>query len=510
MGKKHNPARIFSSPLILSLVLAVCLVRFWLTPLSSSFWVDEMVSAFVIHFGPSHPSLVVAPQVTETIYYWLPRAAESLFGFSEVVYRMPSVIVLGIALWFIAKLAARLIHPLAGWFAVFACLALKGFNYEAADARPYALGTCVAAAGLWFLVRWLDSGRWRDALLFTCFAALLWRVHLVFWPFYAVFVLYAAARILRRETTVSRNQIVAVAGMITLSLVPIAVEALKLAREARAHVIVDLPAPHELVRTLKFLLIAQLGGGALIASLLFRWRRDSAAPAFSSWVLILSWWLVQPLALFAFSLLTGNSVYVDRYLSLALPGAALTATVAAGLFIPSRWWRPAAAIVGACALIVLGQWTRLWPAHHNSDWRDAVHTVNEWSLGSSTPVLCPSPFIEAKPPVWRPDYPLPGFLYAHLLVYKFSGTPYLLPFERSPESERYAAGLAPTLASFPRFFIYGGDKNVFLWSSFFASRPELHGWGTRRLESFGDVDVAIFENPKLAGAAAQIAQAQIR
>ncbi len=51
-------------------------------PLPSSFWVDEMVSAFVIHFGPEHPSLAVAPQVTETVYYWLPRAAEALFGFS--------------------------------------------------------------------------------------------------------------------------------------------------------------------------------------------------------------------------------------------------------------------------------------------------------------------------------------------------------------------------------------------------------------------------------------------
>src|SRR3984957_8811118 len=166
-------------------------------PLPSSFWVDEMVSAFVIHFGPSHPSLAVAPQVTETIYYWLPHAAEWLFGFSEVVYRIPSLLVLGIALWLIARLAASLIHPQATWFAVFACLALKGFNYEADDARPYALGTCIAAASLFFLVRWLDTARWRDALFFIVFAALLWRVHLVFWPFYAIFVIYLAVRILR-------------------------------------------------------------------------------------------------------------------------------------------------------------------------------------------------------------------------------------------------------------------------------------------------------------------------
>lgn len=243
--------------------------------------------------------------------------------------------------------------------------------------------------------------------------------------------------------------------------------------------------------------------GALLAALLFRWRKvrwgeEPGVPPLSSWVLVLGWWLWHPLALYAFSLLTGNSVFVDRYLSLALPGAALAATLAAGLSLPSRWWRPCAAVLGVCVLATLGQWTELWPLHHNSNWREAARTVNVWS-DASTPVLLPSPFIEAKPPVWRPDYPLPGFLYCYLPVYKLAGKPYLLPFERSPEAEQYAAELVPVLAQSPRFLIYGGDKNVFLWSSFFGSRRELRGWGNRHLHTFGDVDVAIFENPSKPG-----------
>jgi 4-amino-4-deoxy-L-arabinose transferase-like glycosyltransferase len=112
-------------------------------------------------------------------------------GFSEVVYRIPSVLAVGLALFLIARLAARLIHPQAGWFAAFACLSLGGFNYEAADARPYGLGTAVFAASLLFLVRWFDRGRWIDALFFAAGAALLWRVHLIYWPFYAIFEAYA-------------------------------------------------------------------------------------------------------------------------------------------------------------------------------------------------------------------------------------------------------------------------------------------------------------------------------
>lgn len=125
---------------------------------------------------------------------------QSVAGMSEFWYRMPSVILMGIALFLIAKLAARLIHPQAGWFAVFACLGLHGINDYADDARPYALGICVAAAALFFLVRWLDSVRLADAALFAVFASLLWAVHLIYWPMYLVFALYPAWRIYQGDT----------------------------------------------------------------------------------------------------------------------------------------------------------------------------------------------------------------------------------------------------------------------------------------------------------------------
>src|ERR1017187_4017982 len=107
---------------ILGSMLAAAVFKLWILPLRSSFWVDEMVTAFVVHFGPSHPSLAAAPQVTATIYYWLPWAAERLWGFSEAAYRIPSTLSMGLALFLLARLAMRLIHPDAGWFVVFAAL----------------------------------------------------------------------------------------------------------------------------------------------------------------------------------------------------------------------------------------------------------------------------------------------------------------------------------------------------------------------------------------------------
>ncbi len=482
--------------LILLLLLAVLIARLWLMPLRSSFWVDETVTAFVVRYGAAHPSLAVAPQVAESVYYALARGAVALFGWSEAAFRLPSLLAMAAALFLIVRLAARLIHPDAGWFAAFACLSLRGFNYQAADARPYGLGTCVLAASLWFLVRWLDTARWRDAALFVLCGALLWRVHLLFWPLYIVMVLYAALRLARGETAVSRIRAGAVFAALGLTLVPVALDALALLPHAQAHVIVPAPTLRNLGYSLKPGLVAVCGLGTWLLVRLSKPKRAQAiSPAPSALVLIVGWWLCDPLCLFAFSRLTGESVFLPRYLSVALPGASLAATAAASLFMPAASWKRLSALLGVGVLLLLGQWRVPWPRHDQSDWRGAVQRLDGLHLRAGTPVICPSPFIEAMPPNWRPDYPLPGFLYAHLAYYPVPGKPYLFPFEDSPEAERYAATLAhDTLETAGRFVIYGSDRKVRFWRDWFAGQPEFAGWRHQDLGSFGDVEAVLFES----------------
>ena len=175
---------------------------------------------------------------------------------------------MGLTLFLVARLAARLIHPQAGWFAVFACLTLRGINYEAADARPYALGMCIAAAALLFLVRWFDSLRWRDGLLFVLFAALLWRVHLLFWPLYLVFEGYA---IVRRKLQLRTAALFALAA---LSLVPVLFDALALLRDARAHAFAAPPGLRDFVSSLKLTLVVGCGAGAWLLARWRGWRRS--------------------------------------------------------------------------------------------------------------------------------------------------------------------------------------------------------------------------------------------
>ncbi len=465
----------------------VCIARLWLMPLGSSFWVDEMATIFVVEHGAQDPSLAVAPQVPQSIYYAVVGATQP--GRSEIAYRLPSVLFMGAALWFMALLAGRLIHPGAKWFAVFAALSLKNINYEAANARPYAMGLCAAAAGLYFLVRWLDERLWHDAALFLIFAALLWRVHLIFWPFYLVFPVAALAR----RDGIAFSKIAMLFGAVGLLLIPVLIDALRLNAQARDHVVTAQPDLMEFIRSLHLTLVA---GAALGAWFWSKFDRPRAATA-SAAIPILAWWLAQPVALFAYSRFTGNSVYVPRYLALSLPGTALAATLAASMFLPARFWKPAALIMGVCALIFAGEWNKLWPDHHNSNWRAASRAVNALALPPAVPVICPSPFVEARPPAWTPDYPLPGFLYAHLSVYPVRGNAVLFPFADSPEADEYAAALVRgAVPAAGRFVIYGGNMSAHFWQDWFARRPELAGWRHRELGRFLDVSAVLFEKPR--------------
>jgi hypothetical protein len=498
----QRTGRLFTFERLLPLVLAFCIVRLWVMPLFSSFWVDEMGTVFVVRHGAADPSLLVAPQVPASLYYALPRLSQWLFGGSEFAYRLPSLVALAVAIWFIARLARRLIHPAAGWFAVFACLVLRDFNAQASDARPYALGICAIAAGFWLLVRWLDSGRLRDAVLFAMTAALVWRIHLVFWPIYIVYALYAIWRLAGRSS-VSRRTAAAVFAAIGLSLIPVAKQALAIDAHASAHVVAPLPSAGDLMVAFKFSFVMMLCGLTALASRWLKWPSTDRTPSSGSWVLILGWWLVPATTLFAFSHVTGDSVFVGRYLAVALPGIALAATAMTAAFLPTRYFRTAAVALGVSALLFGGRWGRMFPLHYNSDWRGAALALNR-EAAPDVPVICPSPFVEAQSPVWHPAYPLNSFLYSNLLVYRIRGLEIPFPFETSRQTEEYAAHLsAQRLAPAGRFFIYGGKNTVDFWASWFRARPELAGWRAAVAGRFGDVALVELRSPAAAASAAR-------
>lgn len=452
-------------------------------PLPSSFWTDETGTAFVVQ-RPADPTLLApANLLYSSIYYAAPRVAQKLFGFSEISYRLPSILFMGIALWLIARIAARLVHPEAAWFAVFACFALPEFNYYAAEARPYALGICLAAASIYWLIEWLDSGAWTFAGLFIVCAALLWRVHIVFWVFYPIFLVYALAR------RAPWRHALPAALVLALALMPVVRDAIQLLHVASTHVVVPVPGIQVFRQTLLWEPVLICGVTALLLGKIARWRTEGTV-SLNSAILIFSWWLWPPVCLFVFSRVTGTSLFVPRYFSLMLPGVALSATAVAALFIASARWKYVTLALAIAALAINGRWTGgLWPEHSPEDWRSASSFEDLSADESDTPVLAISPFVEAASPVWSPDYRLPGFLYAPVFVYPLRGRIYPLPAHTSAE---YALKLMAEIGSRRRFILYGRGREIAPLLKSLAARPELSGLGVSA-NRFGSLMVVVFE-----------------
>jgi hypothetical protein len=277
-----------------------------------------------------------------------------------------------------------------------------------------------------------------------------------------------------------------------LALAPVVAEALTLQHNAGMHVIGTMPTLWNLLKALDPAVL--LAVGALAVARLCRWPGSARTVSRSSFALTLAWWLVPASGLFAFSWITGESLFVSRYFSLMLPGAALAGTAFAARYIPDSRWPVLSAVLGAGVLLTLGQWNRIMPGNFNYDYRGAAITINEQVSGATTPVVCVSPFVEGRSPAWYPDYPLPSFLYAPLAVYPIHGQPYLFPFASSPEAEKYAADVARTaLEPSNRFFVYGTRQRVQWWQEWLAHRLASEHWSSRNAGSFGEVSLVEFD-----------------
>ena len=474
------------------LLLAISIARLWIQPLPSSFWTDELVTRFLVQH-PHDPSLAAVPQLTTSPYYWLPRVFVKLFGESEIMYRLPSLLLMGLAVFVIARLSARLIHPDAAWFAVFSCLAFPDFDYNAGEARPYPLGICVACLAMYFLVRWLDTARLKHAVTFLAFAVFLWWVHLLYWVVYPIFVVYALLRLLGRDTPVTWRAAIALFAVLIIALSPTAIYAIGILPDSAKHNFAQMPR----LRILPMLMGLQVAIVAFalvwLVAMLRRWPIDRGKVR--QLLLPLFWWLWIPACLYIYSRFSGQVLVLPRYMSPMLPGAALTIPALVALYLPSNYWRHAAVLLGVGGLLAGGSWNHLELVHTFENWRDASFNADLNLDAPDTPVLAVSPYVEAQPPEWRPDYKLPGFLYAPIDFYPVGGKIYPLTFRLSPEATDSTAQLVTsTLASRSRFIVYGAGRNCDDWIAWLQKRPELRGWKVVHQDA-GEVLVAIFMNP---------------
>jgi len=144
----------------------------WISPLSSSLWLDETVTYWVVKDGLREAvdalfAISSHPRTTRCSgWSWgsVARARSCL--------RLPSVIAAAGAALLLYRLGTRLVDREAGLLAATAFACVIGIGGVPANARPYATALMVAVAGTLALVRWLDRPSAGTRALMSCWRRL--------------------------------------------------------------------------------------------------------------------------------------------------------------------------------------------------------------------------------------------------------------------------------------------------------------------------------------------------
>lgn len=143
---------------IVWILLSCFLIR--LISLSQSLWLDEAISANVVKkynfleivknfsINDFHPPL----------YYWVLKIWTSIFGFSEISLRFPSIIFCLVTIYFVYLIGKKIKDEKTGLWSA----AIAGFNpllvYYSQEARMYALATCFLTISLYFFIQLTHNG----------------------------------------------------------------------------------------------------------------------------------------------------------------------------------------------------------------------------------------------------------------------------------------------------------------------------------------------------------------
>jgi 4-amino-4-deoxy-L-arabinose transferase-like glycosyltransferase len=476
----------------LYIALALVILRLWIQPLSSSLWLDETGTFWIVQgtfaqMAERTARWVGQPPFYATIVWFFAQ----LPGPREVVLRLPSLIGLFVAAVFVYRIGKRLLGAESAWASTLIFCAISATH--ASDARPYALGLMTATGAVFFLLRWMENGKSADAIAYAVLASLTVYFHLLFSVMFLVHLVYFAVRIHqgKRPRLLS---LLACGVILVCMLGPELMRALQVSSARGSLVFMDSPRPSALFRDSVPPFFYACLVIALLAAVLLRSCTKFLVPQIPKpelWLLAL-WAIVPPVIIFFVSYLTPVKLFLPRYFAVCLPGLALlTAYIISG-FEPVMVRGILVLALAAGAVIDRGG--KPWKLAHDTDnWRDGLAAVKSMLENNAMPVLVRSGFVEAATPAILHDPAKSEFLMAPLVAYPISVEPIPLPYSAdSGAIEHLESIIGSTLLSNDRFLLVSGRGET-AYRQWLDGRLYPASFRSRDIGNFGSVSVVLFE-----------------
>ena len=336
------------------------------------------------------------------LHFWI-----DAFGASELSTRLPSAIAIGVATAGTAVLAHMLINTRVAIIAALVFAVLPRVTFMGAEARSAALATAIAVWLTVLLVHTLSThpstgdqfGLWAGYAVLLAVGTYLFLYVALLIPVHGLAVLFMQHR-QDRWKTIARWATATGAGLVLA--VPVIVggmtEREQLSFIARLQVDMLHAAVNQWFGNVSLAVLAwTLIALAIAATFVGRRSWRTRVPITRSVLTVMLAWMLIPSAVLLIGTLLVTPMYLQRYLSICTPAAAIT--IAVGIACLRMRWLQAAALLLVVALAVPTYLSQRGDFGKNkgSDWRQAAAVLQSSAKPGDAVVFDESPSPSRKP-----------------------------------------------------------------------------------------------------------------
>jgi hypothetical protein len=471
-------------------IAILAILRYWVLPLKNSFWLDESLIVMIAKKPLAEVGIAAYRSNQPILFGYIEHVLGYFLGYGEIAMRIPSLLAAVGSLYVLYSIGKEFGDRETGFIYALLFIFIFQTAIEVSNARPYALGLFFLLLGIRSLLRWMHDQITRQATSFAFYTVASAYLH----PFFLIALPFEVIHAARRFRYPDRRMIYQAAwtmliGFILLLPLIVPMELIISRRE-----IIKFPSPLDVMAFIKDLIPISLVVGCIVG-----WRIARQSKSFSlvnREHLLFGALLMMPIPLlFAVAKFAGLTVFVDRYLLCAAPGLILFWGALIRSIEPESVRRFALSGGLMLAFVTLQPVTRAVPEFRQELWRSALE-----SAPHSGQMLIYAGLAETGKLDWLQEPSHWSYMVSPVAVYVPDVSPsrhLLIPFEFDAASQDYMDGLLTQTLTANTVTII--SRNVFSsgqWLDWTAARLERQGYSPTRRESYGIVELRVFEyNP---------------
>jgi len=415
-------------------LIYILFIVFFIPTIRQSLWIDETVTYWVVKDG--FWDLVyraVHYQGQSPFYYFIVWCFIQILGNAEWVLRLPSLLSLILACFFLYHLCLVLFNREWAFFSIicFICLLQLPATYVGRDARPYGLALMLSVLSVLCFIKWLQDGRTRYRIAYIIASTATCYAHILFTPILFIHLCYY---IICKEdnSKVSFRKLTLTFCIIVGCILPNVYQLILLFEKRQLYSFGLRPGIVDLLAAwfpIKFFLLLIVGICiSFIVSYTIQRKGNIRIDRICSkrFLFVLIWFFFPAFFFFIISTISGSSIFSSRYICWSYPAIAL---VVAGLveMLENSVSRLIAILIFPIVLILSN--IVYYPTLIVEDWKSATSYINSSDITESRPILVWPGLIESRNEKWINDYEKKDYLLSPLSYYTLRNKEaILLPF----------------------------------------------------------------------------------